>query len=51
MHEKGGLELAMKMDTEYSTAQLYKMLELLDVHDALLEQARKKQQAENKKPK
>lgn len=39
MHEKGGLELATEMDWKYSTRQLLKMLELLDVHDSLAKQA------------
>lgn len=39
MHEKGGLELAAEMDWKYSTRQLLKMLELLDVHDSLAKQA------------
>lgn len=39
MHDKGGLELAAEMDWKYSTNTLYRMLELLDVHDALTKQA------------
>ena len=39
MHEKGGLELAAEMDWKYSTRQLLRMLELLDVHDSLAKQA------------
>ena len=39
MHEKGGLELAAEMDWKYSTRQLLKMLELLDVYDSLAKQA------------
>lgn len=39
MHEKGGLELAAEMDWKYSTRQILKMLELLDVHDSLAKQA------------
>jgi hypothetical protein len=42
MHEKGGMELALKMSTTYSTRQLYDVIEMLDVHDALLEQAKNK---------
>lgn len=42
MHEKGGLELAAKMDTHYSARQLYNMLEQLDVYDALKDAAIKR---------
>ena len=46
MHEKGGLELAAEMDWKYSTRQLLKMLELLDIHDSLAKQAADKAKAE-----
>jgi len=49
MHEKGGLEIAAQMDSKYSTRQLYKMLELLDVYDSLQDQFAEQQKA--KKPK
>jgi len=48
MHEKGGLELALKMDSSYSVKQLYKILELLDVHDALQKEAFEKDKATKK---
>lgn len=52
MHEKGGLEMAAEMDWKYSTRQMLKLIELLDVHDSLLQQAKNKAQAEkNNKPK
>lgn len=52
MHEKGSLELAMEMDWKYSTKQLYNMLEMLDVHDALHQQAVNKIKADRaNKPK
>lgn len=51
MHEKGGLELASEMDWKYSTRQLLKLIELLDIHDALAEQARNKAKADKNKPK
>ena len=51
MHEKGGLELAAEMDWKYSTRQLLKLIELLDVHDALLQQAKNKAEANKNKPK
>ena len=35
MHEKGGLHLVADMDTKYSVKQLYDMLEMLDVYDAM----------------
>ncbi len=35
MHEKGGMELALAMSKSYSTKQLYDVLEMLDVHDAM----------------
>lgn len=51
MHEKGGLELASEMDWKYSTRQMLKLLELLDVHDSLLQQAKNKAEANKNKPK
>lgn len=51
MHEKGGLELAAEMEWKYSTRQLLRMLELLDVHDSLDKQARDKAAANKNKPK
>lgn len=52
MHEKGGLELAAEMEWKYSTRQMLKLLELLDVHDALLQQAKNnKAEANKNKPK
>lgn len=39
MHEKGGLEMAAEMEWKYSTRQMLKLLELLDVYDALNKQA------------
>ncbi len=51
MHEKGGLELASEMDWKYSTRQLLKLIELLDIHDALAEQARNKAKADKNKTK
>jgi len=48
MHEKGGLELAAEMGWKYSTKQLYDMLEMLDVHDALTKQARDRAADKNK---
>jgi len=51
MHEKGSLELAAEMGWKYSTKQLYDMLELLDVHDALQQQAINKAKADKNKPK
>jgi hypothetical protein len=39
MHEKGGLDIAADMSWKYSTKQLYAFLEMLDVYDALKEQA------------
>lgn len=49
MHEKGGLELAAEMEWKYSTRQMLKFLEILDVHDALDKQARDKAAANKKK--
>lgn len=42
MHPRGGMELALKMSTHYSTRQLYDVIEMLDVYDALLEQGKNK---------
>lgn len=42
MHPKGGIDLALKMSTCYSTRQLLDVIEMLDVYDALLEQERLK---------
>lgn len=42
MHPKGGMDMALKMSTHYSTRQMYDVLEMLDVHDALLEQEKAK---------
>lgn len=49
MHEKGGLELAAEMDWKYSTRQLLRFLELLDVYDSLDKQARDKAAANKNK--
>jgi len=51
MHEKGGLELASEMDWKYSTRQMLKLIELLDVHDSLTQQAIEKAKAAKNKPK
>lgn len=51
MHEKGGLGLAAEMEWKYSTRQMLKLLELLDVHDSLNQQAINKAKAEKNKPK
>ena len=45
MHEKGGLELAAEMEWKYSTRQLLKMVEMLDVYDSLSKQAAEKAKA------
>ena len=42
MHEKGGLELAAEMDWKYSTRQMLRMVEMLDVYDSLAKQAHDK---------
>jgi len=42
MHPKGGMDLALKMSTNYSTRQLHDVIEMLDVYDALLEQEKAK---------
>lgn len=51
MHPKGGMQLAMDMETKYSVRQLYKMLELFEVYDALEEQKANKIKQEQKKNK
>lgn len=51
VHPLGGLVLAAEMDWKYSTRQLLKMLELLDIHDALEKQRANKPKAEKNKPK
>ncbi len=51
MHEKGGLELASEMDWKYSTRQMLKILEILDVHDSLVKQSRDKAKSDKNKPK
>ena len=51
MHEKGGLELAAEMEWKYSTRQMLKLIELLDIHDALQQQAINKAKADKNKPK
>ena len=48
MHEKGGLELAAEMDWKYSTRQMLRMLEMLDVYDSLSQQAAEKARASKK---
>lgn len=42
MHEKGGVDVALKMSTSYTYKQMLNLLEMLDVYDALLEQAKNK---------
>ena len=51
MHEKGGLELAAEMEWKYSVRQMLKLLEFLDVYDALNKQAVDKAKADKNKPK
>lgn len=51
MHEKGGLELAAEMEWKYSTRQMLKIIEVLDVYDSLDKQARDKAAANKNKPK
>lgn len=46
MHEKGGLEMAAEMEWKYSTRQMLKLIELLDVYDSLNQQAINKAKAE-----
>lgn len=46
MHEKGGLELAAEMDWKYSTRQMLRMIEMLDVYDSLMKQAADKAKAD-----
>jgi hypothetical protein len=48
MHEKGGIEIALAMSSKYSTKQLFDMLEMFDVHDALKKMAHDKALAESK---
>ena len=42
MHEKGGVDVALKMSTSYTYKQMLNLLEMLDIYDALLEQAKNK---------
>jgi hypothetical protein len=42
MHEKGSVDMALKMSTHYSYRQMLDLIEMLDVYDALLEQAKNK---------
>lgn len=42
MHPKGGIDMALKMSTHYSTKQFFDIIEMLDVYDALLEQEKDK---------
>ena len=42
MHEKGGVDVALKMSTSYTYKKMLNLLEMLDVYDALLEQAKNK---------
>ena len=51
MHEKGGLALAAEMEWKYSVRQMLKLLELLDVYDALNKQAADNAKANKNKPK
>ena len=51
MHERGGLELAAEMEWKYSVRQMLKLLEFLDVYDALNKQAFDKAKADKSKPK
>jgi hypothetical protein len=49
-HELGGLHLLPLFSTSYSTKQLWDMIEICDVHDAIKKLAHDKAQAEaNKK--
>lgn len=43
------MQMALDMESKYTTKQLFDVLELLDVHDALLEEAKIK--AKQQKPK
>lgn len=50
-HEKGGFDLASKFMTDkLSGRTLFNMLEMLDVYDALKEEARNKNKAKNPQP-
>jgi hypothetical protein len=49
MHEKGGLELASEMEWKYSTRQMLKLIEMLDVYDSLHQQAIEKAKADKNK--
>ncbi len=49
MHEKGGMDLALKMSSHYSTKQLYDIIEMLDVYDSLKEEAKKRAKQESTK--
>lgn len=51
MHEKGSLELAAEMDWKYSTRQMLKFLEFLDVYDSLNKQASERAKTDKNKPK
>lgn len=42
MHEKGGVDIALKMSTSYTYKQMLDLIEMLDIYDALLEQAKNK---------
>jgi hypothetical protein len=46
MHEKGGLAIAAEMEWKYSTRQMLKLIEFLDVYDALNKQAYDKAKAD-----
>lgn len=47
-HEKGGIEMALDMSWKYSTKQLFEILEILDVYDALKKMAHEKALVESK---
>jgi hypothetical protein len=49
MHEKGGLALAAEMGWKYSTRQLLRMIEMLDIYDSLSKQASDKAKASKSK--
>jgi hypothetical protein len=51
MHEKGGLQLASEMEWKYSTRQMLKLIELLDVHDSLTQQAIERAKADKSRTK
>ena len=42
MHEKGGVDIALKMGTSYTYKQMLDLIEILDVYDALREQEKAK---------